>query len=71
MQHIRCICETLMLESIKYTDVHSSYSTSPIHDCCISLLTQSSRLYALMFSLRYGVSHLVFFPTGISSGGGY
>lgn len=60
-----------MLESIKYADLHSSHSTSPVHDCCISLLTQSSRPYAPMFSLHYGISHFVFCPAGVSSGSGY
>lgn len=71
MQNSGSICEILMLESLKYSDLRNSHSSSPIDDCCISLLTQSSTPYSVMSSLRSGISCFVFLPPGVSSGGGY
>lgn len=69
MQNITLTCETLMLESIKHTDLHISHATTPIHDCCISFfINEFSRLYTLVSSFYYGFLHLVVFLTGISSG---
>lgn len=61
-----------MLESLKYSDLrNNSHSSSPIRNCCISLLTQPSTPYSVMSSLLYGIPCFVLLPPGVSIGGGY